>query len=151
MKRKSPYVTRSRFSAYIGKRRLDKCRHKRKKAIAVKKQSNHKLQSEQQLINNPEKLTHPTEIQEKTDKEFEHQFKVSIISYPIAKAILNKAEESQLTLPEVEDFNYHGTDGRPIPRRSFLVPTLSAHRYTQVSFRLEPSIFLIPPLRGAPA
>jgi Cu2+-exporting ATPase len=66
------------ISAYIGKRRLDKRRHKHQKAIAVKKQSNHKRQAEQQLINNPEKLTHPTEIKEK--KEFKHQFKVSIIS-----------------------------------------------------------------------
>ncbi|MEN8220725.1 MAG: heavy metal translocating P-type ATPase [Pseudomonadota bacterium] len=77
-------------SAYIGKRRLEILRHKhkQKKAIAVKKQSNHKLQSDKgqkkQLNNNPEKLTHPTEIQEKTDKALDYQLKVSFVSLGVS-------------------------------------------------------------------
>jgi Cu2+-exporting ATPase len=79
-------------SAYIGKRLLDKRRnkHQQKKAIVVQKQSNQIFQSDsqkgqqKQLINSPEKLIHSTEIQDKTNKEFAHQFKVSIVSLVVS-------------------------------------------------------------------
>ncbi|MEN8219575.1 MAG: heavy metal translocating P-type ATPase [Pseudomonadota bacterium] len=62
-------------SAYIGKRRLDKRRHKNH-MLQYDSQKEHK----KQLINNPEKLTNPTEIHEKTDKAFDRQLKVSFVS-----------------------------------------------------------------------
>jgi len=101
-------------SAYIGKRLLDKRshitkqlldkqghfgkrlsnknhqQHQQKKAIVVQKPSNQNLQSDCQkaqsksLIKSPEKQTHSTAIQKKTDQMFEHQFKVSLISLGVS-------------------------------------------------------------------
>jgi heavy metal translocating P-type ATPase len=90
-------------SAYVGKRLFDKLRHRHQQAFVVQKSFNQKLQSDLKnglpLIKRSEKLTQSTETQsieihstetqsieipDKTDKVFEHHFKVSLVSLVVS-------------------------------------------------------------------